>query len=101
MNNKTAISIIMPCLNSVKHIAEAVDSVLAQSFTGFELIAVDGGSTDGTLDILTSYAAGDARVQVLHSEKKSMGAQFASLVMAYQLLENSLSHLKQLPLDFV
>ena len=71
-----AISIIMPCLNSSKHIAEAVDIVLAQSFTDFELIVVDSGSTDGTLDILNRCKAKDARVQVLHSEKKSMGAQY-------------------------
>jgi glycosyltransferase involved in cell wall biosynthesis len=49
------ISIITPCLNRADFIREAVESVLAQNYPAFEHIIMDGGSTDGTLDILTAY----------------------------------------------
>jgi glycosyltransferase involved in cell wall biosynthesis len=49
------LSIVTPCLNRVQFIAEAVESVLRQDYLRFEHIVVDGGSTDGTLDILRRY----------------------------------------------
>lgn len=49
------ISIVTPCLNRAGMIADAVESVLAQGFERFEHIVIDGGSTDGTLDVLRRY----------------------------------------------
>jgi glycosyltransferase involved in cell wall biosynthesis len=49
------ISIITPCLNRAVYIEKAINSVLAQNFPEFEHIIVDGGSTDGTLDVLKKY----------------------------------------------
>ncbi len=49
------ISIITVCLNSVATIKDAVESVLSQTYPDIEYIIVDGGSTDGTLDIINSY----------------------------------------------
>lgn len=49
------ISIVTPCLNRVEFIAEAVESVLAQGYPDVEHIVMDGGSTDGTLDVLGKY----------------------------------------------
>ena len=48
-------SIITPCLNRVEFIAEAVVSVLSQNYPSFEHIIIDGGSVDGTLEILKKY----------------------------------------------
>jgi hypothetical protein len=52
----------MPTWNSARHLAETVESVLQQTFGDFDLIVVDGGSTDGTLDILARYK--DRRIRV-------------------------------------
>jgi glycosyltransferase involved in cell wall biosynthesis len=57
------ISIIMPVWNGEKFLAAAVDSLLAQTFSDFELLVVDDGSTDRTPEILRAYA--DPRLRVL------------------------------------
>ncbi len=50
------ISVLTPAFNSYKWIGRAIESVLCQDFADWEHIVVDGGSSDGTLDILKSYA---------------------------------------------
>jgi glycosyltransferase involved in cell wall biosynthesis len=57
-------NIIMPAHNEQRYIAVAIESVLAQSYTDFELIILDDGSVDSTREIALSYAAIDARVRV-------------------------------------
>jgi glycosyltransferase involved in cell wall biosynthesis len=49
------VSVITPCLNGARYVAEAVESVLRQRSVGTEHIVVDGGSTDRTLDVLRGY----------------------------------------------
>jgi glycosyltransferase involved in cell wall biosynthesis len=56
------ISVVMPVWNGEMHLANALDSILAQTFSDFELIAVDDGSSDGTPDILRSYQ--DERLRI-------------------------------------
>lgn len=50
-----SISVITPCLNGARYIGEAIDSVVSQGCADAEHIVADGGSTDGTLDILASH----------------------------------------------
>lgn len=67
--NAVLVSILMTSYNREKYIAESIESVLASSFTDFELIIVDDGSTDGTVAIARSYAEKDSRIQVYVNEK--------------------------------
>ena len=53
--NKSLISIITVCLNSDRYIEDAIKSVINQTYNNIEYIIVDGGSTDGTLDIIRKY----------------------------------------------
>lgn len=69
------VSVIMPCLNVVKYIKPCMDSVINQSLSDIEILVIDAGSEDGTLEILSEYAKKDSRVHVVHSEKKSYGYQ--------------------------
>ena len=73
---RTEISIIMPVLNGVNYICEAIESVLKQSLSDIELIVVDAGSTDGTTAAVEKLIAEDMRVKLLHSKEKSMGYQY-------------------------
>jgi glycosyltransferase involved in cell wall biosynthesis len=66
----------MPVLNGEKYLREAIDSIVNQTLCDIEFIVVDAGSTDGTLELLREYADKDSRVRVLHSEKRSSGAQY-------------------------
>jgi glycosyltransferase involved in cell wall biosynthesis len=49
------VSIVTPCLNSARFIEETIESVLAQDYPRIQHIVMDGGSTDGTIDILRRY----------------------------------------------
>lgn len=78
------VSVLMPSLNVVKYIDACVGSVVAQTLQDIEILVIDAGSTDGTLEILEKYAKKDARVKVIHSDKKSYGYQ---LNMGIQLAQ--------------
>lgn len=60
------ISIIVPVYNVEKYLRRCIDSILAQTFTEFELILVDDGSPDGCPAICDEYAVQDDRIRVIH-----------------------------------
>ncbi|WP_455683530.1 glycosyltransferase family 2 protein [Thomasclavelia sp.] len=66
------ISIIVPIFNMSKYLSKCIESILAQSYSNFELILIDDGSTDDSLDICKKYAELDSRIIVL---KKTNGGQ--------------------------
>jgi teichuronic acid biosynthesis glycosyltransferase TuaG len=66
------VSIITPAFNAAKYIKEAIDSVLTQSYSNWELLIVNDGSTDSTGDIAKSY--NDNRILYFEQEKKGVSA---------------------------
>lgn len=77
------ISIIIPIYNVEPYLRRCVDSLLAQTYTGFELILVDDGSPDNCGAICDMYAARDDRVRVIHKPNGGLSdARNAGLEMA-------------------
>lgn len=66
--NNVRFSIIVPAYNSSTFIRKCIESVLNQTYVGFELIIVDDGSQDTTLEICREYEKKDSRVKVFHKE---------------------------------
>jgi Glycosyl transferase family 2 len=60
------VSVIMPAYNSAKYLAEAIESVLAQTHENWELLIANDGSTDATADIAESFVKRDKRIKVFH-----------------------------------
>jgi glycosyltransferase involved in cell wall biosynthesis len=58
------ISVVMPVYNALPYLRQALDSMLGQTLAGFELLIFDDGSTDGSLDVLDSYATRDRRIRL-------------------------------------
>lgn len=69
-----AISVIVPVYKVEKYIHRCVDSILAQTYTDFELILVDDGSPDSCGAICDEYAQKDSRVVVIHQENGGLSA---------------------------
>jgi glycosyltransferase involved in cell wall biosynthesis len=68
------ISVVMPIFNGQRFVAQAMDSLLAQTFRDFEVIAVDDGSTDESPAILRRYAMADPRVRIIQSDHSGISA---------------------------
>lgn len=65
MNPVPTISVLMPVYNADRYVAQAVESILNQTFTDFEFLILDDGSTDRSLKILQRYAAQDLRIRLI------------------------------------
>lgn len=68
------ISVIVPVYNTEKYLDECIQSILSQTFTDFELLLVDDGSTDGSGNICDKYAIQDERIKVFHQENRGVTA---------------------------
>jgi glycosyltransferase involved in cell wall biosynthesis len=68
VQRKPKISIICPVYNAETYLHRCIDSVLCQTFTDFELLLIDDGSTDDSLKISNGYAERDSRIRVFHKE---------------------------------
>lgn len=63
------VTVLMPVYNTAAYLREAVESILGQTFADFEFIAVDDGSTDGSVAVLEEYAAIDGRLRVIVNDR--------------------------------
>lgn len=77
------ISILMPCYNTEPFIEKALDSILAQTYQNWELIAVNDGSTDNTIEILHTYQKKDNRIIVIDKERSGCAAPNANIALEH------------------
>ena len=68
------ISVIIPVYNAEKYLERCIDSILAQTFTDFELLLIDDGSKDKSGEICDEYARKDKRVKVFHKANEGISA---------------------------
>lgn len=68
---KPAISVVMPVYNGLPFLSASIESILRQSFTDFEFMILDDGSTDGSAEVLRQWARKDPRIQLLATKRKS------------------------------
>ncbi|MGC2814156.1 MAG: glycosyltransferase [Candidatus Acidiferrum sp.] len=68
------VSVLMSVFNGEKYLAVAIDSILGQTFSDFEFIVIDDGSTDSTARILSDYAVRDSRLRVVQQQNKGRTA---------------------------
>lgn len=77
-------SIIVPIYNSAHSLEKCIQSILNQTFSDFELLLINDGSTDATQEICNEYASQDPRIKVFHKENggvssaRNLGLNFAS-----------------------
>lgn len=71
---KDLISIITPCYNSEKYIEETIKSVLGQTYTAWEMIIIDDGSTDHSACIVQKYVEKEPRIRLVAQENKGSAA---------------------------
>lgn len=69
------VTVIMPSLNVAPYIEECICSVENQTLSDIEILCIDAGSTDGTLEILKKHAENDYRIRIINSSVKSYGYQ--------------------------
>ena len=68
------VSIITPCHNASKFVAETIESVLSQTYSEWEMLIVDDCSTDNSVEIVQSFSEQDSRIKLLKLEKNSGAA---------------------------
>jgi len=72
MQSDPTISVLMPAYNAECYIAEAIESVLQQTYSDFELVVVNDGSTDNTLNIINGF--NDPRIRVINQNNQGVAA---------------------------
>jgi glycosyltransferase involved in cell wall biosynthesis len=72
MSQPPIVSVLLPVYNGDRYLAEAIESILAQSFREFELLIINDGSTDRSRQVLERYAAQDDRIRLIHRENRGL-----------------------------
>ena len=83
------ISVIVPIYNTGKYLVECVESLRKQTYSNIEIILVDDGSTDASIEICDEFAEKDSRIRVFH--KKMKDRQLRKILGFNNLGENILS----------
>ena len=72
-NSKIKVSVVVPCCNVEKFLHQCLDSIVSQTLKEIEIICVNDGSKDGTLNIIKEYAAKDTRVHIIDKPNSGYG----------------------------
>lgn len=75
MSKAVKVSVLIYVLNDKNHIEKCIHSVINQTLQNIEILVIDGGSTDGTLEIIEEISKTDTRIQIIHSAP-GVGRQF-------------------------
>lgn len=70
--NNPLVSILLPVYNTSAYLRQCLDSVLAQTYTNLQVVLVDDGSKDNSLEICQQYATKDSRIEVYHQENQGV-----------------------------
>jgi len=70
-SHEPKVTVLMPVYNGEKYLKEAIDSILQQTFTNFELLIIEGGSKDNSLKIIQEYQ--DSRIRIVYQDKENPG----------------------------
>lgn len=89
MSNPT-VSVIIPVYNAQEGIKQCMDSLLNQSFTDFEIILLNDGSTDNSLEVIKKYAADNDFIRVIDKENEEL---LKPEIRVYNLLMESTLYL--------
>ena len=73
-------TVAMAAYNSIPYLAEAIESILAQTFTEFEFLIVNDGSTDGSGALIDAYASKDSRIRALHQDNRGFVASLNRMI---------------------
>ena len=111
------VSVIMPVYNGHDHIRQCLESVMNQTLTDLEIICVDDGSEDDSVEILNEYAAKDSRIKVIVQENGGAGAarnnglrHASGMYLSFldsddffepEMLEHAVNHIQKDRADFV
>jgi glycosyltransferase involved in cell wall biosynthesis len=74
------ISVAMPVYNGERYLSEALESILAQTYTNFEFIIIDDGSTDSSLKVLQQYQKRDARIRLISRENRNLATTLNDII---------------------
>ena len=72
MSPAPLVSVVVPVFNTERYVADTIDAILKQTFTDFELIVIDDGSTDGSPEILRDIASKDSRIRLTVRENRGI-----------------------------
>ena len=80
MDSNPLVSILIPCYNTQKYLARCLDSVINQTYKNLEIVLLNDGSKDGSIDIMNEYAQKDSRIRVIDRENKGVAISRNELI---------------------
>lgn len=84
---KPLVSVCIPCYNSRKHVGETIESLLRQSYPNIEILVVDDGSSDGSINVLESYCLHGVKIYVQENSGQCSAANHAFRMSSGDLIK--------------